>query len=318
MKNFALIGAAGFIAERHMKAIRDTGNNLRVACDKFDVMGRIDSYFPDAEFFTDFESFHQYIQFQNDLGVSSKIEYCSICTPNNLHYQHIEFALRNGMKVICEKPLVIYPHEADRLEMLEKETGLSIHTILQLRLHPVIIALRQEYLSMPKDQLAEVDLTYITSRGKWYYKSWKGDASKSGGVTTNIGIHFFDMLSWIFGKVKESIVHNYELHKASGILQLERARVRWFLSLDYDDLPAEIKAKGSRTYRLMNIDNKEIEFSDGFTNLHTLMYKEILEKGGFGIDEIRPSIQLTDEIRNSTPVGLIGDYHPLLKYHIKK
>jgi UDP-N-acetyl-2-amino-2-deoxyglucuronate dehydrogenase len=313
MKNFALLGAAGFVAERHIKAIKETGNSLVVACDKFDVMGRMDSYFPEAEFFADFEMFDQYIKSIKHLTPSLKLDYCTICTPNHLHYQHIDYALRNGMNVICEKPMVIYPREVYSLEKLEKETGLAIHTILQLRLHPVIAALRKEYQSKPADQVFDVDLTYITSRGKWYYKSWKGDASKSGGVTANIGIHFFDMLTWIFGEVKESIVHKYELHKASGILHLERARVRWFLSLDYDDLPQQVKSRGSRTYRMVSIAGKEIEFSEGFTDLHTAMYREILEKGGFGIDEIRPSIQLTDDIRNSIPIGLKGDYHPFLK-----
>jgi len=314
MKNFALIGAAGFVAERHIKAIKETGNQLVAACDKFDVMGRMDSYFPEAEFFPDFGSFDQYIKDHQDQGTSSKIDYCSICTPNYLHHQHLEYALLNGMNAICEKPLVIYPAEIEHLERLEKETGFSIHGILQLRLHPIIIALREEYLAKPKDQIYDVDLTYITSRGKWYYKSWKGDVSKSGGVTANIGIHFFDMLSWIFGEVKESIVNLYEPHKASGILYLERARVRWFLSLDYDDLPESVKTKGSRTYRLVSIGGKEIEFSEGFTNLHTEIYKDIIERGGYGLQEVKPSILLTDQIRKSTPIGITDDYHPLLTH----
>jgi UDP-N-acetyl-2-amino-2-deoxyglucuronate dehydrogenase len=314
MKNFALLGAAGFVAERHIKAIKETGNQLLAACDKFDVMGRMDSYFPEAEFFPDFDSFDKYIKDRQNSWATPKIDYCSICTPNYLHYQHIDFALRNGMNAISEKPLVIYPTEVERLEELEKKTGFSIHGILQLRLHPIIIALREEYLTKPKDQIYDVDLTYITSRGKWYYKSWKGDVSKSGGVTANIGIHFFDMLSWIFGEVKESIVNIYEPHKASGILYLERARVRWFLSLDYDDLPAPVKAKGSRTYRLVSIAGKEIEFSEGFSNLHTEIYKDIIENGGYGIQEVKPSILLTDQIRNSTPIGITGDYHPLLNH----
>jgi UDP-N-acetyl-2-amino-2-deoxyglucuronate dehydrogenase len=313
MKNFALIGAAGFVAERHIKAIKETDNNLVAACDLFDVMGRMDSYFPQTEFFPDFDSFGRYIKQQQPGPSSSKVEYCSICTPNHLHFSHIEFALNNGMNAICEKPLVLYPSEIDRLEQLEKETGFSINTILQLRLHHVIIALREEYMNKPANQIFDVDLTYITSRGKWYYKSWKGDASKSGGVTANIGVHFFDMLSWIFGEVKESIVHCYEPHKASGFLQLERARVRWFLSLDYDDLPAPMKAKGSRTYRSITIEGKEIEFSEGFANLHTSTYSEILQNRGFGISTVKPSIQLTNSIRNAKPVGLTGNYHPILR-----
>jgi UDP-N-acetyl-2-amino-2-deoxyglucuronate dehydrogenase len=312
MKNFALIGAAGFVAERHIRAIKETGNNLAVACDAFDVMGRMDSYFPEAEFFPEFDLFDRYIKEQQS-GNSSVIDYCSICTPNYLHAQHIEYALNNKMNAICEKPMVLYPSDIERIEKLQYETGLSVHTILQLRLHPVIMALREEYQGKPKDQIFEVDLTYITSRGKWYYKSWKGDASKSGGVTANIGVHFFDMLSWIFGEVQEIVVHNYELHKASGFLQLERARVRWFLSLDYDDLPEQIRNKGIRTYRSITIDGKEIEFSDGFTNLHTATYNEIIGRKNFGIQEVKPSVLLTDSIRNTTPIGAKGNYHPLLK-----
>jgi UDP-N-acetyl-2-amino-2-deoxyglucuronate dehydrogenase len=312
MKNFALLGAAGFVAERHLRAIKETNNSLMVACDMFDVMGRMDSYFPEAEFFADFDSFTAFIQKQQ-LSSSSKIDYCTVCTPNYLHFPHIKFALEHGMNVICEKPMVIYPSEVDVVEELQKRTGLSVNTILQLRLHPVIAALKQKYDSLPADQLFDVDLTYITSRGKWYYKSWKGDVSKSGGVTANIGIHFFDMLIWIFGEVKHSVVHVYERHKASGLLTLEKARVRWFLSLDYDDLPETVKAKGARTYRHITIENEEIEFSEGFTNLHTETYNRILNNGGFGIDDVRPSILLTDCIRNSEPIGLSGDYHPMLK-----
>jgi UDP-N-acetyl-2-amino-2-deoxyglucuronate dehydrogenase len=311
MKNFALIGAAGFVAERHLKAIRDTGNKLFVASDKFDVMGKMDSYFPDAEFFPDFESFDQFIKVQQKSV--SPIEYCSICSPNFLHCQHIEFALENAMNAICEKPLVIYPSEIKRLEKAEKESGHKIHTILQLRLHPVITVLRQRIQNEQASKVFDIDLTYITSRGKWYFKSWKGDVTKSGGVAANIGIHFFDMLTWIFGPVEQSIVHKYEPHRASGFLKLERARVRWFLSLDYNDIPEQARIKGSRTYRSITIGGEEIEFSEGFTDLHTTTYREILANGGFGLEEAKPCIYLTHDIRNSTPVGLKGDYHPFLK-----
>jgi len=310
MKNFALIGAAGFVAERHLKAIKDTDNKLVVASDKFDVMGKMDSYFPDAEFFPEFHDFELFVKEQQKS--SSPIEYCSICSPNFLHCQHIEFALKNAMNTICEKPLVIYPSEIKRLENAEKESGFKIHTILQLRLHPVIIALREKIKDEPVDKIFDIDLTYITSRGKWYFKSWKGDITKSGGVAANIGIHFFDMLTWIFGSVEESIVHKYEPHKASGFLLLERARVRWFLSLDYDDIPEQARKKGSRTYRSISVGGEEIEFSEGFTDLHTTTYNEILTKGGFGLSEAKPCIYLTHEIRNSSPIGLKGDYHPFL------
>jgi UDP-N-acetyl-2-amino-2-deoxyglucuronate dehydrogenase len=310
MKNFALIGAAGFVAERHLRAIRDTGNKLVVATDKFDVMGKMDSYFPDAEFFPEFGSFEQFIHLQHK--TTSPIEYCTICSPNFLHCQHIEFALENAMNAICEKPLVMYPSEIDKLEKVEKIAGKKIHTILQLRLHPVIVALREKIKNEAESKIFDIDLTYITSRGKWYFKSWKGDVAKSGGVAANIGIHFFDMLTWIFGPVQKSIVHKYEPHKASGFLQLERARVRWFLSLDFNDIPDHAMQKGSRTYRSISIGGEEIEFSEGFTDLHTTTYNEILSKGGFGLEEAKPCIYLTHDIRNSTPIGLKGDYHPFL------
>jgi len=311
MKNFALIGAAGFVAERHLKAIKDTDNKLVVASDKFDVMGKMDSYFPEAEFFPEFDDFEQFIKIQQKSN--TPIEYCSVCSPNFLHFQHIKFALENAMNAICEKPLVIYPFEIDKLEEVQKQTGFNIHTILQLRLHPVIASLREKIKNEPKDKIFDIDLTYITSRGKWYFKSWKGDITKSGGVAANIGIHFFDMLTWIFGSVENSIVHKYEPHKASGFLQLERARVRWYLSLDYDDIPEPARKKGSRTYRSISIGGEEIEFSEGFTDLHTSTYREILTHGGFGIEEAKPCIYLTHDIRNSSPIGLKGDFHPFLK-----
>jgi UDP-N-acetyl-2-amino-2-deoxyglucuronate dehydrogenase len=311
MNSFALIGAAGFVAERHLKAIKDTGNKLVVASDKFDVMGKMDSYFPDAEFFPEFDSFEKFVKtLQKSI---SPIEYCSICSPNYLHCQHIEFALENAMNAICEKPLVIYPSEIERLEKIEKDSGKKIHTILQLRLHPVIVALREKMQNEPIDKVFDIDLTYITSRGKWYFKSWKGDVAKSGGVAANIGIHFFDMLTWIFGPVQKSLVHKYEPQKASGFLQLERARVRWFLSLDYNDIPEPAKSKGMRTYRSIIIGGEEIEFSEGFTDLHTTTYHEILSKGGFRLNEAKSCINLTHDIRNSSPIGLKGDYHPFLK-----
>lgn len=310
MKRFALIGAAGYIADRHMKAIKETGNELVCAADRFDVMGRIDSYFPDAEFFLEIENLDK---FMDDLRREGKpIDYVSICTPNYMHPSHMRLALRNGAHAICEKPLVIYPKDMHIIKDIEKETGKKVSTILQLRYHPTILALKKE-IDEGGDKIYDIDLSYITTRGKWYLKSWKGDIKKSGGVATNIGIHFFDMITWIFGDVKENIVHHYGPHKAAGFLQLEKARVRWFLSLDYTDLPETATKKGMRTYRSITVDGKEIEFSGGFTDLHTITYQNILDGNGFGIDDARESILLTDYVRNTEPIGLKGDYHPFLK-----
>lgn len=297
MKNFALIGVAGYIAPRHLQAIRDTKNNLLAALDKFDNVGVIDSYFPNAHFFTEFERFDRHLDKLQRKEV--KIDYVSICTPNYLHDSHIRFALRHRADAICEKPLVLSPWNVDALAEIEKETGKRVFTILQLRLHPSIIALREKILNGPKDKIYDVDLNYITSRGNWYQISWKGDVSKSGGVATNIGIHFFDMLIWVFGSVKKNNVKKLKEDSASGYLELERARVNWMLSINADHLPAEAKAKGKRTYRSLKLEDQEIEFSEGFTDLHTLSYQEILKGNGFGLEDARPSIELTHEIRNS-------------------
>lgn len=309
MKRFALIGAAGYIADRHMKAIKETGNQLICATDRFDVMGRIDSFFPEAEFFLEHENFDKYI---DDLKMAGNpIDYVSICTPNYMHPSHIRFALRNGANAICEKPLVIYPEDMRIINDIEAETGKKVYTVLQLRYHPTILKLKKE-IEEGGDKIYDIDLSYITTRGKWYFKSWKGDINKSGGVATNIGIHFFDMISWIFGKVKENVVHVYDHNKAAGYLQLEKARVRWFLSLDNNDLPKPATDKGMRTFRSITVDGKEIEFSGGFTDLHTETYQNILNGNGFGIEDARESIELTDFIRNTKPVGLKGEYHPFL------
>jgi UDP-N-acetyl-2-amino-2-deoxyglucuronate dehydrogenase len=310
MKDFALIGAAGYIAERHMRAIKETGNNLAAALDPFDSVGIIDSYFPDADFFTEYERFDRHIDKLR--RKNRKIDYVSICSPNYLHDAHIRFGLKQNADVISEKPMVLNPWNVDALEEIEAETGRRINNILQLRLHPNIIKLKQEVDSTPADKLYDIDLTYITSRGNWYFASWKSVLEKSGGVATNIGIHFFDMLSFIFGSVRENIVHISEDKKAGGYLGLEKARVRWFLSLDADDIPQDIRAQGQRTYRSVSISGKEIDFSGGFTDLHTQSYQQILKGNGFGISEVRPAIQTVYEIRNAAPVGLKGDYHPLL------
>lgn len=310
-KNFGLIGAAGFIAVRHLKAIKETNNNLVAALDKFDSVGIIDSYFPNADFFVEYERFDRHIDKMRRAG--NKIDYISICSPNYLHDAHIRFALRSGADAISEKPLVLNPWNIDGLVEMEKETGQKVYNILQLRLHQSIIDLKKRIEEGPKDKIYDIDLTYITSRGNWYHTSWKGDITKSGGVATNIGVHFFDMLSWIFGPVKESTVHVAKEEKAAGYLGLERARVRWFLSIDYDDLPTDIKAKGQRTFRSITMDNSEFEFSEGFTDLHTKTYQAILDGKGFGVLEARSAIETVYNIRNAQPVGLKGNYHPFCK-----
>jgi UDP-N-acetyl-2-amino-2-deoxyglucuronate dehydrogenase len=310
MKRFAMIGSAGYIADRHMKAIKETGNELVCATDPFDVMGRMDSFFPDAEFFLEIENLDKHMDDLRREG--HPIDYVTICTPNYMHPSHIRFALRNGAHAICEKPLVIYPDDIPVIKDIEAETGKKVFTVLQLRYHPAILALKKE-IEEAGEQVFDIDLSYITTRGKWYLRSWKGDVQKSGGVATNIGIHFFDMITWIFGNVKENIVHHYGPDKAAGFLRLEKARVRWFLSLDYHDLPAIAANKGMRTYRSITVNGKEIEFSGGFTDLHTVTYENILNGNGFGIDDARESLELTDYVRNAKPAGLKGDYHPFLK-----
>jgi UDP-N-acetyl-2-amino-2-deoxyglucuronate dehydrogenase len=295
MKNFALIGAAGYIAPRHMKAIKDTGNNLIAALDKNDSVGILDSYFPEADFFTEFERFDRHIEKQKRKGI--KTDFVTVCSPNYLHDSHIRFGLRVGANVICEKPVVLNPWNIDALEEIEKETGNKIFTILQLRLHPAIIALKEK-VNQQKEKKFLIDLDYITSRGHWYFSSWKGDIQKSGGIATNIGVHFFDMLMWIFGDVKESTVTKHSKDTASGILELEHASVNWHLSIDANQLPAEVKAAGKRTFRALNINGESFEFSDGFTELHTKSYQEILAGNGFPISETRKAIELVHNIRN--------------------
>jgi len=312
MENFALIGAAGYIAVRHMQAIKETGNNLIAALDKFDSVGIIDSYFPDADFFTEFERFDRHIDKLRH-NENKSIDYVSICTPNYLHDSHIRFALKQQADAICEKPMVLNPWNVEALGEVERETGKRIYNILQLRLHPNIIKLKEEVDNAPEGKIYDIDLTYLTSRGKWYFISWKGDMQKAGGVATNIGVHFFDMLTWIFGDVEDNIVHVSEQAKAAGFLKLKKANVRWFLSVDYHNIPNQIKEKGQRTYRSITVDGKEIEFSGGFTDLHTVSYQEILKGNGFGLDAVKPTIETVYKIRNAKPLGLKGDYHPLLK-----
>jgi UDP-N-acetyl-2-amino-2-deoxyglucuronate dehydrogenase len=310
-KNFGIIGVAGYIAVRHLHAIKETGNNLLASLDKFDSVGRIDSYFPESEFFVEFERYDRHFDKLKRKG--TKIDYVSICSPNYLHDSHIRFALRHQAEAICEKPIVLNPWNIDALQEIENETGRKIYTVLQLRLHPKIMELREKIRNGPKDKIYDIDMTYVTSRGNWYSVSWKGDNQKSGGVATNIGIHFFDMLSWIFGEPRKNIVHLSEPDKAAGYLELEKARVRWFLSIDYNDIPASYKESGKRTFRSITVDGEEIEFSEGFTDLHTLTYKEILAGKGFGLKDARQSVETAYLIRNAKPLGPKGDYHPFLK-----
>lgn len=313
MKKFALMGAAGYIAPRHMKAIKDTGNDLVAALDINDSVGIIDSHFPNAEFFTEYERFDRHIDKLRRANHSKQVDYISICSPNYLHDSHMRFALRSGADAICEKPLVLNPWNIDGLIDIEKDTGHKVNTILQLRVHPAIIALRDKVLAQKKDTKHEVDLTYITSRGHWYLQSWKGDLKKSGGIATNIGVHFFDMLHFIFGDLQNNIVHLSTDTKAAGYLEYENARVRWFLSVDYNDVPEKQKEMGQRTFRSITVDGEEIEFSGGFTDLHTRSYEEILAGRGFGLEENRTAITTVANIRNAAIAPLTGDYHPFLK-----
>jgi UDP-N-acetyl-2-amino-2-deoxyglucuronate dehydrogenase len=301
MENFALIGAGGYIAPRHLKAIKETGNNLIVALDLNDSVGIMDSYFPNAEFFTEPERFDRHLDKLHRKG-EQKIDYVSICSPNYLHDAHIRMALRNGANAICEKPLVLNPWNLDALKEIEHETGNKIYTILQLRLHPAIQKLKKKIENGPKDKVYNVNLTYITSRGKWYFISWKGDIQKSGGVATNIGVHFFDMLGWIFGEFKGVELEMNKPEKAGGKLFFEKANVNWFLSVDEKDLPIEAIATQKRTFRKINIEGEELEFSDGFTDLHTASYKDILMGVGFGIEDTRKSIQIVSKLRNAKPL----------------
>jgi UDP-N-acetyl-2-amino-2-deoxyglucuronate dehydrogenase len=312
VKKFALIGAAGFIAPRHMKAIRDTGHELVAALDRNDSVGVLDSYFPDAHFFIEFERFDRHLE-KRRRQVGEKVDYVSICSPNYLHDAHVRFALRIGADAICEKPVVLNPWNVDALEQISTETGRAVHTILQLRLHPDLLALKARLDSTPPERKHDVDLTYITPRGRWYMVSWKGNLEKSGGVATNIGVHFFDLLQWIFGAAQYNIVHIEDPVRAAGYLELQRARVRWFLSLDGHDLPQPPADGKPTTFRSVTVDGREVEFSGGFTDLHTRSYEEILAGRGFALADAKPAIEIVSDIRRSKAIGLRGDYHPLLK-----
>ena len=310
MKNFALIGAAGYIAPRHLKAIKQTGNNLLVAMDINDSVGIMDSHFPNAEFFTEFEEFSAFV---DDLAFQGKkLDYISICSPNYLHSAHMKFALKNGIDVICEKPLVLSSQDMDILSRCEKEYKTKVYSILQLRLHPSIIALKDKVDKSPIDYVFDVDLTYLTSRGKWYLKSWKGMDEKSGGVATNIGVHFYDMLHFIFGDVLHNEVHYRDEKTSSGYLEYKKARVRWFLSIDASNLPENAVQGEKLTYRSITIGSEELEFSGGFTDLHTMSYQNILAGKGFGIEENRMAIETVEAIRNNKIVKSGERPHKLL------
>lgn len=313
MKHFALIGAAGYIAPRHMKAIKETGNELLAAFDPNDSVGIIDSYFPDADFFTEFERFDRHIDKRRRKG--ERVDYMGITSPNYLHDSHIRFALRSGAHAICEKPLVLNPWNIDALSIIEAETGRRVYNVLQLRLHDAIINLKKKVeseLALNPNRVYDIDLTYLTSRGHWYFTSWKGDEKKSGGISTNIGVHFYDMLTWIFGQPRSNKVHLNQPDASAGMLELKHANVRWFLSVNYQYIPEQVKSAGKRTYRSITVDGAEFEFSEGFTDLHTTTYRHILSGQGFGLEDARASIEIVHDIRSAPVLGMSGDYHPLV------
>lgn len=313
MKNFAITGVAGYIAPRHLQAIKDTGNMLIAAVDPHDSVGVLDRYFPNVSFFTEFERFDRHIEKLRRVDGGEEVNYVSICSPNNLHDAHIRFALRVGADAICEKPLVLNPWNLDALQELERESDKRVYNILQLRVHPSLVALKKKMVTeVQNSKKHEVVLTYITSRGPWYNYSWKGDASKSGGVATNIGVHFFDLLIWLFGNVERNEVHLASSNKMSGFLELKNANVRWYLSIDRNDLPREAIEKGRSTHRSISVDGNEIEFTEGFTDLHTRVYENILNGNGFGIDDARASIETVYNIRKAKCTSNSDNFHPCI------
>lgn len=312
-KNFAITGVAGYVAPRHLKAIKETSNRLVAAVDPHDSVGLLDSYFADVSFFTEFERFDRHIERLRRQGEEKRVHYVSICSPNYLHDAHCRFALRVGADAICEKPVVLNPWNVDALQELESESGKRIFTVLQLRVHPALIALKEKLQKEKLSSKKEIVLTYITSRGLWYLISWKGQLEKSGGLATNIGIHFFDLLLWLFGKIQISEVHIATPTRTAGYMELENAKVKWFLSIEKNDLPEECKSKGKATFRSITIDGKDVEFSEGFTDLHTIVYRETLAGRGFGLEDARPSVVLAHDIRNAKIIGINENSHPLAK-----
>ena len=310
-KNFALLGLAGYVAPRHLRAIKECEMQLISAYDPSDSVGIIDSFFPNAAFFTQQELFDRHNS--KLCGTEQSIGWVSVCTPNYLHDAHCRYGLRLGADVICEKPLCLNPWNIDALHQIEQQTGHNIYNILQLRLHPSIVALKKVVDATPKEHRFQIDLTYITSRGNWYYTSWKGDEHKSGGVATNIGVHFFDMLLWLFGEVQNEDLHIATHDRYAGILHLQRADVRYFLSINRDTLPEDAQKRGDTTLRTLEIDGQNVEFSSGFTDLHTASYREVFAGNGFRLEDVRPAIALVHRLRTEQPIGLKGDYHPLAR-----
>jgi UDP-N-acetyl-2-amino-2-deoxyglucuronate dehydrogenase len=312
-KNFAITGVAGYIAPRHLKAIKETGNRLVAAVDPHDSVGLLDSYFEDVSFFKEFERFDRHIEKLRRQGEDQHVHYVSICSPNYLHDAHCRFTLRVGADAICEKPVVLNPWNIDALQELEQESNRRIYTVLQLRVHPSLISLKEKLQKEPPTSKKEINLTYITSRGLWYLISWKGQVERSGGLATNIGIHLFDLLIWLFGRVEHSEVHLAAPTKTGGYMELQNARVKWFLSIDKNDLPDECKKNNKPTFRSITINGQEVEFSEGFTDLHTIIYKETLSGRGFGLEDARPSVVLAHDIRNASIIGINENSHPLAK-----
>jgi UDP-N-acetyl-2-amino-2-deoxyglucuronate dehydrogenase len=311
--NFAVTGVGGYVAPRHLKAIKDTGNKLVAAIDPGDSVGVLDKYFRDVQFFTEFERFDRHVEKLRRMGDDYRVHYVSICSPNYLHDAHVRFALRVDADAICEKPLVLNPWNIDALAELEQESGRKINTVLQLRVHPALIEIKNRLEASSSRDKHEVELTYITSRGPWYLVSWKGQMERSGGLATNIGIHFFDLLLWMFGSVEKTEVHHVDIKKAAGYLELERARVKWYLSIDQDDLPDQFAKSDQSTCRSITIDGQEVEFSEGFTDLHTEVYRRVMQGKGFGLEEARPSILLAHDIREAIPTGPCAKSHPFLR-----
>ncbi|MDH3892472.1 MAG: Gfo/Idh/MocA family oxidoreductase [candidate division Zixibacteria bacterium] len=311
--NFALTGASGYIAPRHLKAIKETDNRLIAAVDPHDSVGVLDGYFRDVAFFTEFERFDRHIERLRRQNSNKAVQYVSICSPNYLHDAHARFALRVGAHAICEKPLVLNPWNIDALQELEQESDRNIYTVLQLRVHPALVALREKLKTVKTKSKHNVRLTYITSRGPWYLVSWKGQPERSGGLATNIGVHFFDLLMWLFGDVQNNKVHLATPNRVGGSIELDNADVQWFLSIDSNDLPEVAVQKDQPTYRSITIDGEEVEFSGGFTDLHTMVYREVLSGHGFTLDDARPSIELVHDIRNAQPTGITADSHPMLR-----
>jgi UDP-N-acetyl-2-amino-2-deoxyglucuronate dehydrogenase len=310
-KNFAMTGVAGYIAPRHLKAIKETGNRLLAACDPHDSVGLLDSYFDDCKFFTEYERFDRHIEKLRRAGDEERVHYVTVCSPNYLHDAHVRFALRVGADAICEKPVVLNPWNIDALQELEHESGRRVYTILQLRVHPSLVALREKLQKERAAHKHEITLTYITSRGAWYLVSWKGSVERSGGLATNIGIHFFDLLIWLFGSVQKNEVHHSSAERACGFMELQNANVKWYLSINQNDLPADAKEIGKRTFRSIAVDGQEIEFSEGFTDLHTVVYRETLAGRGFGLEDARPSVVVAHDIREAKTIGVGVHSHPL-------